>query len=280
MKKHSVKRTAQSAVIYVILVVLVLLTLLPLGWILSTSFKPNNEIFANPPYWIPKAPTVNNYVHVLTNSSIPTAFLNSLIVALTCSLMALILGCMAGYAFARFSFRGKGILSLFMLLSQMLPLTVLMIPLYYMENAVGLVDTKFGLSLAHLVIALPLVTWMSKGYFKGIPHEIEEASMVDGCTMLQNIFHIVVPLLRPALAATGIYAFISSWNEYALANVLTRSSSSRTVPLALNDFSTFFKINWGDTMAAAALITLPIIVVFLSVQKQFVEGLASGAVKG
>lgn len=280
MKKHPVKRTVQSAVIYAILIVLVFLTLLPLGWILSTSFKPHNEVFANPPYWIPKAPTVDNYVQVFTNSSIPTAFLNSLITAISCALMALVLGCMAGYAFARFSFRGKSFLSLFMLLSQMLPLTVLMIPLYYMENAVGLVDTKFGLALAHLVIALPLVTWMSKGYFKGIPREIEEASMVDGCTTLQNLFYIVVPLLRPALAATGIYAFISSWNEYALANVLTRSDASRTVPLALNDFSTFFKVNWGDTMAAAAVITLPIIIVFLSVQKQFVEGLASGAVKG
>ena len=167
-----------------------------------------------------------------------------------------------------------------MLLSQMLPLTVLMIPLYYMENRVGLVDTKFGMAAAHLVIALPLVTWMSKGYFKGIPREIEEAAMVDGCSTFQNLMFIVVPLLRPALAATGIYAFISSWNEYALANVLTRSEASRTVPLALNDFSTFFKVNWGDTMAAAVVITLPIIVVFLSVQKQFVEGLASGAVKG
>ena len=280
MNAKGLKRLLKSAVIYAVLILLVLLTLLPLGWIISTSLKPSVEIFANPPYWIPKKITFGNYRNVFTASSIPIAFLNSLIIALLCSFMALLLGSMAGYAFARFQFRGKSFLSLFMLLSQMLPLTVLMIPLYYMENRAGLVDTKFGLACAHLVIALPLVTWMSKGYFKGLPHEIEEAALVDGCSVFQNLTRIVLPLLRPALAATGIYAFISSWNEYALANVLTRSEVSRTVPLALNDFSTFFKVNWGDTMAAAVVITVPIIIVFLSVQKQFIEGLASGAVKG
>ena len=280
MSAYNAKHLIRNLLIYLVLILLVLTTLLPLGWIISTSFKPSIEIFANPPYWIPKQPTVGNYVNVFTGSSIPVAFLNSLLIALMCALMALVLGCMAGYAFARFRFRGKGFLSLFMLISQMLPLTVLMIPLYYMENRAGLIDTKFGIALAHLVIALPLVTWMSKGYFKGIPREIEEGAMVDGCSTFKSMVYIVVPLLRPALAATGIYAFISSWNEYTLANVLTRSEASRTVPLALNDFSTFFKVNWGDTMAAAVIITIPIIIVFLSVQKQFIEGLASGAVKG
>ena len=270
----------RRGLIYLLLTALVMITLLPLGWIISTSLKPSTEIFANPPYWIPKQITLTNYTDVFTASSIPAAFLNSLIIALLCSIMALVLGSMAGYAFARFKFRGRKFLSLFMLVSQMLPLTVLMIPLYYMANRAGLVDTKTGMALAHLVIALPLVTWMSKGYFTSIPRDIEEAALIDGCSMLQNLIRIVLPLLRPALAATGIYAFISSWNEYTLANVLTRSENSRTVPLALNDFSTFFKVNWGDTMAAAAVITIPIIIVFLSVQKQFVEGLANGAVKG
>ncbi len=167
-----------------------------------------------------------------------------------------------------------------MLISQMLPLTVLMIPMYYMENRMGLIDTRFGLAMAHLVICMPLVTWMTRGYFKSIPKEMEEAAMVDGCNTVQTLWHIILPLLKPALAATGIYAFVSSWNEFALANVLTRSMSSRTVPIALNEFSSFFKVDWGQTMAAAALITLPVVIVFMLIQKQFVAGLASGAVKG
>ena len=167
-----------------------------------------------------------------------------------------------------------------MLIRPMLPLTVLMIPMYYMENKMSLVDTRFGLALAHLVICMPLVTWMSRGYFKGIPKEVEESAMVDGATQMQIIGRIILPLIKPSIAATGIYAFVSSWNEFALANVLTRSIQSRTVPIALNEFSMFFKVDWGQTMAAAAIITVPIIVVFLLIQKQFVAGLSAGAVKG
>lgn len=282
MRKGSKKKIngMLNILIYFILVSVVVFTLLPLGWVISTSLKPGNEIFANPPHWIPHMPTLENYKTVLYDSLIPLAFFNSFLVGIMTAGISLVLGGSAGYAFARFKFRGNRALSLFMLLSQMLPLTVLMIPMYYMENAAGLVDTKLGLAIAHLAISMPLVTWMAKGYFKGIPKEIEEAAVVDGCSAAETIFYIIIPLLRPALAATGIYAFISSWNEFALANVLTRSMNSRTVPIALNEFSSFFKVDWGDTMAAATLITIPIIIVFMLVQKQFVEGLASGAVKG
>ncbi|MCD7737181.1 MAG: carbohydrate ABC transporter permease [Lachnospiraceae bacterium] len=265
---------------YLVLALAVVAVLMPLAWIISTSIKPSAEIFSNPPRWIPLEPTLDNYILVLTESNIPSAFLNSLITGVIAAFTALALGCSAGYAFARFRFRGSKALSLFMLISQMLPLTVLMIPMYYMENRMGLIDTRLGLAMAHLVICMPLVTWMARGYFKGIPKEIEEAAMVDGCNTLQSLWYVILPLLKPALAATGIYAFVSSWNEFTLANVLTRSTASRTVPVTLSEFSSYFKVDWGQTMAAAVLITVPIVIAFMSVQKQFVAGLASGAVKG
>ena len=280
MKAKKAKHVLADLATYLILFCAVLLVLMPLLWIISTSLKPSAEIFAKPPHWIPNAPTMQNYITVLTESAIPTAFLNSFLTGLMAALASLVLGGCAGYAFARFRFRGNKLLSLFMLISQMLPLTVLMIPMYYMENTMGLIDTRFGLAMAHLIICMPLVTWMARGYFQGIPREIEEAAMVDGCNTLQTLLRILLPLLRPALAATGIYAFVSSWNEFALANVLTRSLASRTVPIALNEFSSFFKVDWGQTMAAAAMITLPIILVFMLIQTQCVEGLASGAVQG
>lgn len=280
MKKQIVKNSILKVFIFAVLLVAVLITFLPLGWIISTSFKPSVEVFAKPPVWIPINPTTASYEDVLFNSSIPKAFLNSAVVGLVTVVLALLLGGASGYAFAKFKFRGRKFLSLFMLISQMLPLTVLMIPMYYMENSIGLIDTKIGLAIAHLIISLPLVTWMAKGYFAGIPVEIEEAAIIDGCSTVQSLVKVVLPLVRPALAATGIYAFISSWNEFALANVLTRSMNSRTVPITLNEFSSFFKVNWGDTMAASALITIPVIVIFICVQKQFITGLASGAVKG
>lgn len=280
MNRNKSKNIAGNLIVYAVLILAVLITLLPLGWVISTSIKPASEIFAKPPRWIPNDPSLGSYINVLFQSSIPNALLNSFLVGFGTALISLILGGSAGYAFSRFKFRGSKFLSLFMLISQMLPLTVLMIPMYYMENNIGLIDTKTGLAIAHLVITMPLVTWMAKGYFNGIPKEIEEAATVDGCNTLQSIILIIIPLLRPALAATGIYAFVSSWNEFALANVLTRSMNSRTVPIALNEFSTFFKVNWGDTMAAATIITIPILIVFIMIQKQFIEGLASGAVKG
>ena len=279
MKRRKKGEKALNGVVYFLLILVLMITIIPIGWVLSTSVKTTTEVFANPPRWIPDVLTIENYKTVFLDSEIPRAFLNSVIVGLLTSLIALLLGGSSGYAFARFQFRGSKFLSLFMLISQMLPLTVLMIPMYYMENEIGLIDTKIGLAIAHLVISLPLVTWMAKGYFKGIPKEIEEAATVDGCSTMQTLTKIVLPLLKPALVATGIYAFISSWNEYALANVLTRSEQSRTVPIALNEFSSFFKVDWGSTMAAAMIITVPVIIAFMLVQKQFVEGIATSGGK-
>lgn len=279
MKKKGIKTFTRRLITYIILSAAVAVTLLPLLWIISTSFKQPTEIYSSPPVWISTSPTLQSYIDVITKSSIPKAFLNSLLIALGTTVISLILGILSGYAFSRFRFRGNRSLSLLILISQMLPVTVLMIPMYYLVGDMGLVDTKFGVAIAHLVIALPMVIWMTKGYFNGIAKEYEEASMIDGCTPLQTLRYIVLPLLRPSIAATGVYAFICSWNEFAIANVLTRTMTSRTLPLALSEFSTFFKVDWGDTMAAATLITIPVVVIFMLVQKQFVEGLASGGVK-
>ena len=280
MGAKKAKRFVGDTVAYAVLILVSIFAIIPLAWIISTSLKPVHEIFSNPPHWIPHEPTTQNYMDVLFDSNIPIAFWNSFLIGLGVAFVSLLLGGSMGYAFSRFKFRGSKFLSLFILTSQMLPITVLMIPMFFMGNNTGLIDTRIGLIFAHLVIALPLVTWISRGYFATIPVEIEEAARVDGCGMLRTLFAIILPLLRPALAATGIYAFVSSWNEFALANVLTRTMSSRTVPVALSEFSTFFRVDWGDTMAAATIITIPVVVIFMGLQKQFVEGLSSGAVKG
>ncbi len=275
-----IRRLSPDIIIYIFLFLTVVLVFIPLGWVISTSLKPEIEIFAKPPRWISANPTLSSYRDVITNSGIPKAFLNSIIIGFITVILSICFGGSAGYAFARFKFRGKKILSLFFLMSQMLPLTVLMIPLFYMIDGWKIIDTKIAVSLAHLVITMPMVTWMTKGYFQGIPKELEESASVDGCNTFQTLYHILLPLLKPALATTGIYAFVSSWNEFALANVLTRTEASRTVPISLSEFSSYFKVDWGDTMAAAAIITLPIIILFMLVQKHFVEGLTAGAVKG
>ncbi|GIQ70091.1 carbohydrate ABC transporter permease [Xylanibacillus composti] len=273
-------QAVKKVISYALLVLLSLFVLVPLLWIVSTSFKPAGEVFSIPPVWVPEDPTVGNYEKVLTESSIPRYFMNSLLVGLLTTFIALLLGGAAGYGFARYKFRGNNSMSLFMLISQMLPLTVLMIPIYFMMVHFGLLDSVPGLAIAHLILVLPVVTWMCRSYFASVPKEIEESAQIDGCTHLGALFRVILPIVAPGLAATAIYAFIMSWNEFVLASILTLSDKSRTLPIGLTEFSSSFNVDWGSTMAASMLISVPVIVFFLWLQKYFVEGLGQGAVKG
>lgn len=265
---------------YLCLIILVLITIFPLLWIISTSIKPSVEVFSIPPRWIPENLSFENYSNVLFNSSIPKYFVNSLIVGLITTFLSVVVGGAAGYGFARYHFKGNQSLSLFMLFSQMLPLTVLMIPIYFMLSGLGLLDSLLGLGVAHLILTLPVVTWMSRSYFIAIPKELEEAAKIDGCNQLQALIKVILPLAAPGIAATGIYAFIMSWNEFVLASILTNSDSARTLPIGLTEFSSMFEVDWGSTMAAATLISIPVILFFLWLQKYFIQGLAQGSVKG
>ncbi|MCG8514063.1 MAG: carbohydrate ABC transporter permease [Halanaerobiales bacterium] len=278
--KKSYQKRLLVLITYLLLIFLAGFVLFPLLWIISTSIKPSSEIFAIPSRWIPNNLTLQNYTNVLFASAIPKYFINSLVTGLLATVLSLILGGAAGYGFARYKFKGNKSLSLFMLLSQMLPLTVLMIPIYFLMLRLNLLDSIFGLALAHLILTMPLVTWMTRSYFIAIPKELEEAALVDGCSPLKALFKVIIPIAAPGIAATGIYAFIMSWNEFVLASVLTSSATARTLPIGLTEFSIMFEVDWGSTMAAATLISLPVIIFFLWLQKHFVQGLSQGAVKG
>ena len=280
MASKWINKNIKVVVSSLLLIFLALFTLIPLAWVISTSLKPSIEIFSIPPRWIPKEITWDHYKNVLFESSIPRYFLNSLMVGLLTTLFSLLLGGAAGYGFARFRFKGNKPLSLFMLFSQMLPLTVLMIPMYFILSEFNLLDSIFGLAVAHLLFSMPLVTWMTRSYFMSIPKELEEAAMIDGCSHLKALFKVILPLAAPGLAATGIYAFIMSWNEFVLASILTSSDKARTLPVGLTEFSSMFEVDWGSTMAASTLISLPVIIFFLWLQKYFVQGLSQGSVKG
>lgn len=265
---------------YIALVILSLFVLVPLLWIVSTSLKASGEIFSIPPRWVPENPTLSHYGNVLTESSIPKYLGNSLVVGLMATLSSLVLGGLAGYGFARYRFRGSQPLSLFMLFSQMLPLTVMMLPIYFMLQRLGLLDTKPGLALAHLILTLPLVTWMSRSFFAAIPRDLEESAQIDGCSHFGALARIVLPIAAPGIAATAIYAFIMSWNEFVLASIVTNSQKTYTLPVGLTEFSSNFDVDWGSTMAASVIASIPVIVFFLWLQKYFVQGLGQGAVKG
>ena len=280
MVHKSNARILAAVIAYVILIALLFFALAPVALMIGTAFKPNVEIFQVPPRWLPRAPTLSNFHTVMFNSGIPRYALNSVIIATLMTFTALVLGTLAGYGFSRFKFRGNRALSLFMLLGQLIPLIALIVPFFQIFDAVGLLDTKIGIALAHLTTALPLVTWMSASYFSTIPVELDEAAIIDGCTRMQALRKVVLPVALPGIISIALFAFLMSWNEFVLASVLTNTDNSKTLPIGLSEFATMFTVDWGSTMAAAFLMTVPVVAVFLLFQKQFVSGLSAGAVKG
>lgn len=279
-RRFSSRATAARFGVWSGLAVITVWTLAPIAVMVFTSFKPSGEIFQIPPTLLPSDWTLENYVSVFTTSSMPQALRNSVVVGLLVALMTLTLGTSAGYALARISFRGARSISLFILLGQMVPLTVLLLALFRMINALGFNDTVVGVAMAHLVITLPLVTWMIRNQIAAIPYELEEAAMVDGCSRLDAFLYAVLPVAGPGLAAAGMFAFLQSWHEFVLASVLTRSDRSRTAPVALTEFATEFDVDWGATMAASVILTVPLVIAFVALQRYLVNGLTGGAVKG
>ena len=255
-------------------------TLFPIAVMVFTSLKPRDEIFAIPPALLPSGWTLQNYVGVFTSSSMPRALLNSVLAALLVTVITILLCGSAGYALARFRFRSARPIALFILLGQMVPITVLLLPLYEMVNAMQLLDSIAGLAVVHLVITVPLVTWMIRNQIAAIPYELEEAAQMDGGSRFDAVTYVTLPVAAPGLAAAGMYAFLQSWHEFVLASVVTSSAGSRTAPVALTEFASEFRVDWGSTMAASVVLTVPVVIVFIALQKYFVRGLTSGGLKG
>jgi ABC-type glycerol-3-phosphate transport system permease component len=255
-------------------------TLAPLAVMVFTSFKPSNEVFLKPTRLLPHVWSLASYAKVFTNSSIPQALVNSLLVGLLATAITIVFALSSGYALARFRFRGSGPLSLFILLGQFIPITVLLLPFFIVVNALGLIDTIPGVAVTHLVITVPLVTWMVRNQFASVPIELEEAAMIDGATRLGAVLRVTLPVAAPGITAAAVFAFLQSWHEFVFASVITQSPSSQTGPIALTQFANEFTVDWGATMAAAVVLTAPVVVIFLFLQRYFVNGLTSGAVKG
>lgn len=275
-----IRKNISLVLAYALLAVLVVWALLPLSVMISTSFKERGEIFQIPANFLPKEFTWDNYATVFTKSDMPISLRNSLTVGALVTVITLILGCTTGYALARIRFAGSRGLAVAMLLGQLLPVTVLLLPLFQLVAALKLIDSIRGLALTHLVFVLPLVTWMANSTFRTVPVELEEAAMIDGCSRPRAVWSVVLPVAAPGIVSIGIFAFLQSWNEFLFASVITVSEQSKTAPVALADFAGQFATDWGATMAGATVIALPITIAFLFVQRFFVRGMSAGAVKG
>jgi multiple sugar transport system permease protein len=269
-----------NAVLIVGILVLLFVCLFPFLWMALSSIKTLGELYTVPPVWLPKMPTLANYSKVLFDSNVPRYFVNSTVISLGSTAIALGLAIFASYGFARFQFRGKVAYQAFILLGQLLPTAAIIVPLFITLRYLGLVNTYLGLVLVYMILTLPLSVWMLTGYIRAVPAELEEAAMIDGASRLAVLWRITLPLARPGILAVMLYAFVTTWNEFIFALVFAQDSHVKTLPIGLAEFTTEFTTDWGAVMAASMVMTLPIALLFLLLQRVFVGGLTSGALKG
>ena len=280
MIRNKKTEAVKTVLTYVFLTVMVVISVFPIVWMLDSSVKGSSEIYSSPPTFTIHEVTMENYVRVLFDSGIPRAFLNSVIVSVTATLTTLTLGCLAGYGFSRYRFKGRKMLYVGLLYGQMMPAVVLIIPVYLVFSKIGLIDSYFSLILPDVAITVPLATLMLKSFFDGVPVELEDAARIDGASKLGILWKIIIPIAKPGLVSVAIYTFLSTWEEFIFALNLTNSSSIRTLPIAINMFKGEFIIDWGAIMSSGAVISLPVILLFVLCNKAFVKGLSEGGVKG
>jgi len=271
---------ASLALIYVCAALVAAVCLFPFLWMALSSIKQLRELYTIPPVWFPAMPTLENYRTVLFESNVPRYFLNSLIISFGATGLALMIAIFAAYGFARFKFRGKSYYQSFVLIGQLLPTAAIIVPLFVTLRTLGLVNTYLGLILVYMIITLPLAVWMLTSYFRSIPVELEEAAIIDGSSRIGVLFRITLPLSIPGIIAVLVYSFVTTWNEFIFALTFATDSSVKTLPIGLAEFTTEFNTDWGAVMAASMIMTVPIAVLFLSMQRMFVGGMTAGATKG
>ncbi len=251
----------------------------PLIWVVTTSVRPLAEVASSPPLIFPRSITFKAYVEFWDAAPFLKYLFNSTVISLMTALVALIFSICAAYAFARFRFRGNTVLLMLVVMSQMLPGSSILIPLFQVIRNLGLLDTHAGMVLVYTGFAIPFCTWLLNGYFRSIPADLEQAALIDGCNRLQLLYRIVLPLAAPAVIAVGIFAFLLAWNEFLFAYLFTKTRAL-TIPVGLRAAFLGQYVNKYDQLFAASLIfSLPPIVLFVFLQKYFVQGLTAGAVR-
>ncbi|WP_412557645.1 carbohydrate ABC transporter permease [Thalassospira sp. MIT1370] len=254
-------------------------------WIVLNSFRPTVEIMAKPPVWIPNELNLDHYRAMFSGigeGGVPvlTYFANSLVISVTSTVIAILIGMAGGYAFARYKFNFKGGMFVGLMVTRAVPGVALSLPLFILFARIGIIDTHFGLILAYVALNIPFTIWLIDGFFRQVPPELAEAAEIDGCTRWQAFWRVEFPVARAGIASAGIFAFLTSWNEYALASQLTRSTTSKTMPVGLLDFTSEFTLNWGGMCALAVLMIIPALILTFLVQKHLIAGLTFGGVKG
>ena len=273
------KKIMAGVAMYALLALLASLVLIPVLWMVSTAFKSYGETIAKPPRWIPQQISFEAFGRLWSEYPFGTYFKNSFVIVLFSMAVSVFASCLAGYGLTRFRFRGRNSLMTFILVTQMFPSVMLLVPFYSIIGKMHLLDTHLGLILVYISFTVPFCTWTMLGLFRALPLDLDEAARIDGCNSWQCFGRIILPLTLPGIASTSIYAFITSWNEYMFAFILTSRPEMKTLSVGIAEMNGFQQVRWNDMMAASLMASLPLILLFVCLQKYFVSGLTSGAVK-
>lgn len=258
---------------------------LPGIWVVLNAFRPNIAIISNDAVWRWESYTLDNFRNILgygDMSALPVwSYLrNSLLISFVSTAASLVIGVMGGYAFARYHFKHKNRWFVALMLTRTIPGIALSLPVFIMWAWLGLIDTHLGLILVYLALNVPFSIWLIDGFFRQVPEELYQAAQIDGCSRWQAFWLVELPLAKSGIASAGIFSFLTSWNEFAIASQLSRSSATKTLPVALMDFTAQFTIDWAGMCAMAVIIIVPALILTFLVQKHLIAGLTLGSVKG
>lgn len=266
--------------IYAAIILAAALILFPIFWMFSSSFKGPTELFARDLTLFPKVVTLENYINVWFATPFPSYFWNSFYVASITTVITVVVSIYAAYPFARVEFRGKFAFGMTLLVVQMFPHIMLVVPLFMIIRNMGLFNTHAALIVAYTAFSLPFSIWMLRSFFAAIPVELEDAAAIDGASQVGTLHRIILPLAGPGIAAIAMFTFIRAWNEFLFALVFLQSQTLRTLPLGLASFQEEYTFRWDLLMAGASIVSLPVLFFFLLMQRFIVQGLLGGAVKG
>lgn len=281
MAGQSVWRKIFSGIgLYLVVFAYVAFALLPIYWTIKISVTPENLLYSEGIKLWPSRMTMANYQSVLQATDFPRFFLNSMIVSLTSSFIVTLVAAASGYGLSRFRFRGKTLVNMLLLMTQTFPLVMVIPPIYRIMGQLNLTDNLYSLIIIYTAFNIAFATFLMQSFFDGVPRELEEAAMIDGCTRIQALRRIILPLTLPGMGATVAFVFTAAWGELLFALMLINSDSQKTFSVGLLTFVGKFAVDWGQMMAASVMALVPVCLFFLFLQRYLVTGLTAGAVKG
>ncbi|MBW1993848.1 MAG: carbohydrate ABC transporter permease [Deltaproteobacteria bacterium] len=280
MKPANSLLSLRGQFIYACATVLLVLTSFPFFWMMSTSFKPLTEIFLHPPSFLPQKATLANFIRLFEQTRFLIYFKNSIFVSTSAVFFTMTLATAGAYSLTRYRFYGREKMASLILFTYMFAPIMIIIPFYVLIRKIGLANTHFALILAYTAFCLPFSLWLLRSFFQSIPLDLEEAALTDGAGRFQAVIFVVLPLALPGIIATSIFAFILAWNDYIFVRILITSDELKTLSVGIADLYNATVIDWGMIMAGGMLITVPVLIFFVFVQRYLIAGWGAGAVKG